>query len=131
MNAKKKTCKLCDVGFPLVEGDHIPTQSLGMIPVTRCLNAPPKPEPVQTERKHLVESAGYWFNGAGLIPARAAVFSMENAYNHVENALAAALRLMHEVNKARDRKQSYQPPRLEAFLDDVEEFLQKFPEFKP
>lgn len=35
-------CKLCDVGFPLDgKGNHLPTQSLGMIPVTRCENAPP------------------------------------------------------------------------------------------
>ncbi len=30
-------CSLCEKGFPLNEdGNHIPTQSLGMIPLTRC-----------------------------------------------------------------------------------------------
>lgn len=90
---------------------------------------------MNTERKHLVNSAGYWYNAAQQPSTNTHLVDvggcMANAYNHVENALAAALRLLHEVNKARDRKQSYQPPRLEAFLDDVEDFLQKFPNFKP
>jgi hypothetical protein len=34
-----KKCQLCEAGFPLVNGNHIPTQSKGMIPVTRCLKA--------------------------------------------------------------------------------------------
>ncbi len=29
-------CQLCVTGFPLLGFDHIPTQSLGMIPVCRC-----------------------------------------------------------------------------------------------
>lgn len=29
-------CKLCEAGFPLEDGYHIPTQRLGMIPVIRC-----------------------------------------------------------------------------------------------
>lgn len=33
-------CKLCAVGFPLENGFHIPTQALGMIPVTRCMATP-------------------------------------------------------------------------------------------
>ncbi len=34
-------CSLCNTGFPLDErGNHIPTQSLGMIPVTRCKKLP-------------------------------------------------------------------------------------------
>jgi hypothetical protein len=42
------SCKLCAAGFPIVNGNHIPTQSLGMIPVTPCADAPqqtrsPKP----------------------------------------------------------------------------------------
>lgn len=44
-------------------------------------------------RKHLVESAAYWFRNAfaeGQTKA-GAIHSMENAYNHVENALATAL----------------------------------------
>lgn len=31
-----KTCYLCEKGFPLAGDKHIPTQSLGMIPVMRC-----------------------------------------------------------------------------------------------
>ncbi len=35
-------CNLCETGFPLNKhGNHIPTQSLGMIPVTRCRKLPP------------------------------------------------------------------------------------------
>lgn len=29
-------CDLCDKGFPVEAGDHYGTQSLGMIPTTRC-----------------------------------------------------------------------------------------------
>ena len=29
-------CALCDAGFPLENGWHLPAQALGMIPVTRC-----------------------------------------------------------------------------------------------
>lgn len=33
---RQKVCHLCDVGFPIRGANHIPTQSLGMIPVLRC-----------------------------------------------------------------------------------------------
>jgi hypothetical protein len=33
-----KPCHLCERGFPMQGQDHIPTQSLGMIPVMRCLS---------------------------------------------------------------------------------------------
>lgn len=52
------------------------------------------PAPERPQRQHLIQSAGYWFNAArdkaseGL--ANEALMAMENAYNHVENALAAA-----------------------------------------
>lgn len=36
---REKTCSLCEAGFPLQNGMHIPTQALGMIPVTPCENA--------------------------------------------------------------------------------------------
>jgi hypothetical protein len=39
--SKTTKCNLCEQGFPLVGDDHIPTQSLGMIPVTRCRKLPP------------------------------------------------------------------------------------------
>lgn len=29
-------CILCDRGFPMQDGMHVPTQSLGMIPATLC-----------------------------------------------------------------------------------------------
>lgn len=29
-------CRLCDSGHPKINGSHIPTQRLGMIPVTPC-----------------------------------------------------------------------------------------------
>lgn len=29
-------CNLCVAGFPVENGLHVPTQALGMIPVTRC-----------------------------------------------------------------------------------------------
>ena len=38
--AKKAICFLCAQGFPLDGANHIPTQRLGMIPVTLCLAAP-------------------------------------------------------------------------------------------
>ena len=61
---------------------------------------PPVAASVTRKRKHLVESAGYWFNGAfkaGLGKAEA-LMTMENAYNHVENALFAS---REEVNALR------------------------------
>jgi hypothetical protein len=33
----EKDCYLCKKGFPIVGTNHIPTQALGMIPVTPCL----------------------------------------------------------------------------------------------
>lgn len=35
-------CQLCERGFPLKGAFHIPTQALGMIPVTRCKAVPSK-----------------------------------------------------------------------------------------
>lgn len=47
----------------------------------------------QMERQHILASAGYWFKGSRNAQERGqhaeAVAFMENAYNHVENALAA------------------------------------------
>ena len=44
------------------------------------------------KRKHLVKSAAYWFNSARKAQNKGkmdeALMCMENAYNHVENALA-------------------------------------------
>jgi len=44
------------------------------------------------KRKHLVQSAGYWFDAARKAQLdgemAVALIAMENAYNHVENALA-------------------------------------------
>lgn len=33
-------CKLCEAGFPIQDGFHVPTQALGMIPATRCTAIP-------------------------------------------------------------------------------------------
>jgi hypothetical protein len=47
------------------------------------------------KRKHLVQSAAYWFDASRVQQQNGnhahAILGMENAYNHVENALAAAL----------------------------------------
>ena len=47
----------------------------------------------QNERQHLIVSAGYWFKGSRKAQDEGkhaeAVMAMENAYNHIENALAA------------------------------------------
>lgn len=47
------------------------------------------------KREHIVSSAGYWFRAARYHQDKGelseALMCMENAYNHVENALAAAL----------------------------------------
>lgn len=49
---------------------------------------------LQKERPHILPSAGYWFKGSRKAQDAGqhaeAVMCMENAYNHVENALAAA-----------------------------------------
>lgn len=52
------------------------------------------------ERSHVLASAGYWFQGSRNAQndghnAEAVMF-MENAYNHVENALAAAIELLRD-----------------------------------
>ena len=59
------------------------------------------------KRKHLIQSAEYWYNSAkveGTSKAEA-VIAMEQAYNHVENALSYILdkspeakRIFDEVN---------------------------------
>lgn len=67
----------------------------------------------RASRKHLVDSAAYWHNSAMELRARSenwqSVFAMENAYNHVENALAASRddlaetrRELEEVKAERD-----------------------------
>lgn len=54
-------------------------------------------------RKHLVKSAGYWYNGAQEERTNGnesiAYLAYENAYNHVENALAAALDIIKELGE--------------------------------
>lgn len=49
-------CDLCEKGFPLVDGYHIPTQRLGMIPVTRCKKLPPLPVEARIARRILAEA---------------------------------------------------------------------------
>lgn len=39
-----EVCPECEKGFPIEEGEHYGTQSLGMIPTTRCRALPPAPE---------------------------------------------------------------------------------------
>ncbi len=57
-------------------------------------------------RKHLVESAGYWYRAAHNAAREEllydGVMAMENAYNHVENALAAARDEFKVVERERD-----------------------------
>lgn len=40
---KKPNCRLCDLGHPIIDGIHVPTQSHGMIPPQRCKRVAPKP----------------------------------------------------------------------------------------
>lgn len=51
-------------------------------------------QPPPGARQHIVQSAGYWFNMSRSAQSEGrmgyAVLGMENAYNHVENALAAS-----------------------------------------
>jgi len=130
-------CKLCDVGFPLnKDGNHIPTQSLGMIPVTRCANAPAQTatqvlQERENERKHLVQSAQFWFRSAHLDSRShsGSLFAMEQAYNHVEDALAAALRQLAALKAAAE--DDVNPLTLPLALEDAKKFLEKFPLFKP
>lgn len=61
-------------------------------------------------RKTIVKSAQYWFDlshhhGKNEM----AVFAMENAFNHTENALAACLRIMTEEQRAKLPKDSVIP----------------------
>lgn len=56
------------------------------------------------KRTHLIQSAGYWFEGSRKAAREGksaeAVFHMENAYNHVENALYAARKELTTVRAA-------------------------------
>ena len=55
-------------------------------------------------RKHLIQSAEYWFNSAK-VEGRSkadAVMAMEQAYNHVENALAYILEKSPEAKRIFD-----------------------------
>jgi len=45
LDAALVECSFCDAGFPINErGDHIPTQKLGMIPVTPCKSRAAQPQ---------------------------------------------------------------------------------------
>lgn len=63
-------------------------------------------QPVGAERQHLVMTAGHWFDGSRKAQREGksaeAVMFMENAYNHVENALAAAQDALHAAQAERD-----------------------------
>lgn len=80
----------------------------------------PEPPP---ERKHLVQSAGHWHKSAHMSyrSKAGAVFAMENAYNHVENALAAAVRHIHNL-----RRNGGTLPDIVA----ADKFLEDFKDFK-
>lgn len=56
-----------------------------------------------SNRKHLVESAGFWFKGAYEKASKGqyheALFCMENAYNHVENAVYAYKQFHEQKNQ--------------------------------
>lgn len=58
----------------------------------------------ETPRKHIVETASYWYAGSKRAnndgDMSEAVFAMEQAYNHTENALAASLKLLEEWFKS-------------------------------
>ncbi len=62
-------------------------------------------------RKHLVPSAEYWFRAAkepestqtGQLSQSERVFAMEQAYNHVENALAYILEKSPEAKEIFDK----------------------------
>jgi hypothetical protein len=91
-----------------------------------CLSKELPPGPAKREdRKHLVQSAAYWYKSAHLSfrSHGGAVFAMENAYNHVENALAAALRQLHSLSAAYELDGGN--------MEEVQKFLEEFPEFKP
>jgi len=59
------------------------------------------------ERKHLVKSAGYWFNQAknpsGVISKEDAILAMEQAYNHLENTLYFLLEKVPGAKEEFDR----------------------------
>ena len=112
-----------------------PTQSLGMIPETRCANAPVLKTATQvleeklSERKHLVQSAKYWFDSAhDYNHGKAdAVLAMDQAYNHVENALAAALSNLRQLMVEMDGPY---PGDFWKQYAKCREFLNQFPNFK-
>lgn len=51
------------------------------------------------QRKHIVDTAGYWYRGAYAddTPRDERLLCMANAYNHAENALLAALEVIVEL----------------------------------
>jgi len=59
------------------------------------------------KRRHLIESAGYWFKASRKSQKEMrfseAILAMENAYNHVENALAASEAKLAEVTREHER----------------------------
>lgn len=91
-------CRHCGKAeIELAEPCCAPEFALGLHICPACLQLQPTEQHVCTpvNRRHLVVSAGYWFNQGRQAQAAGksaeAIMAFENAYNHVENALATGL----------------------------------------
>lgn len=82
---------------PSEPGSEVPTQKAptdtAVQKETASVSPAAPPRKQEVKREHLVESAAYWFDAAREAQDKGqmaeALMCMENAYNHVENALAA------------------------------------------
>lgn len=93
-------------------------------------------QPQPPKRQHLIQSAGYWFEGSRKAQREGksaeAVSHMENAYNHVENALAAvtaerdklaAATQAHAAELAQLREENSELKRQIALLTDTKRLV--------
>lgn len=121
--------RMLEVGEVIQEGDEMQLDSYGCAnalkwePVIRqwigqiIVNADIRyrrrvaPAPTEEPRKHLVLTAAYWFKQSDKMRKASqmgqALLAMENAYNHVENALAAA---RDELTALRQRTKPHHTP---------------------
>ena len=92
-------CGLCEAGYPIVDGNHIPTQRLGMIPVTPCSD---QPRPSNSDQEWTRENV-YNHTVNDIVAAHNAALAAEYAKGREHNDIAIAHPLRQQLAAERER----------------------------
>lgn len=85
-------CPYCEKGFPLDGVNHIPTQKLGMIPVTRCFNFSKMPT-----RRDIIALLTWAAHHAGSARQEHANDRDPNGFEKAQKRLEMIERRLHEA----------------------------------